>query len=155
MSSRERLDNYLMQIAKIFTNNGPNINVNNNFITKFTDKITDREIEIALKNPSTLNDIVIMLIKKISENSSEPDWYIVNLNNKQFFIPSDEAIDEYNIQGPYYNDAFKIEPLSQKSRFGFFQGGKKSKRRRRTKSGAKQRGKRRTKKSTCKKSSKK
>jgi hypothetical protein len=155
MSSRERLDNYLMQIAKIFTNNIQKVNVNNNFITRFTDKITDREIEIALKNPSTLNEIVRMLIKKISENSSEPDWYIVNSNNKQFFIPSDEAIEKYDIIGPYYNDDFKIEPLSQKSRFGFFQGGKKSKRRRQTKSGAKQRGKRRTKKSTCKKSSKK
>ena len=157
MSSRERLDNYLMQIAKIFTNNTKNVNVNNNFITEFTDKIKDREIEVALKNPQTLNDIVRMLIKKIANNTrDEPDWFIiVNSNNQQYFTPSEDAIEKYDIIGPYYNDNFKIEPLSQKSIFGIFQGGKKSKRRRRTKSGAKQRGKRRTKKSTCKKSCKK
>ena len=135
MSNKKRLDNYLIQILEVFNNNGPKFRVNNEFITRFTDKITDREIEHALNNPAALNDIVRMLIKKISNNSSEPDWFIVNSNNKQFFIPSDEAIDEYNITGPYYNDNFEIEPLSleQKSRFGFFKGGKKSKRRRRTK----------------------
>ncbi len=135
MNNKERLDNYLRRIAEIFTNNGPNINVNNNFISAFTDKNTDREIEHALNNSQNLNEIVRRLIKKISENSSEPDWYIVNFNNKQFFIPSEEAIDKYNIQGPYYNDNFEIDPLlpEKKYRLGFFKAGKKSKRRRRTK----------------------
>ena len=152
MSNKERLDNYLRRIAEIFTNNGPNISISNDFIFGFTDKITDREIEHALNNPQNLNEIVRRLIKKISENISEPDWYIVNFNNQQYFTPSDEAIEKYNIIGPYYDDAFKIEPLSpeQKPKFSFFKAGKKSKRRRRTKF----RGKRRTKKSTCKKSCK-
>lgn len=135
MSNKEKLDNYLRQIAEIFTNNGPNIRVSNDFITRFTDKITDREIEYALNNPQNLNEIVRRLIKKISENISEPDWYIVNSNNQQYFTPSDEAIEKYDIIGPYYDDAFKIEPLSpeQKHRFSFLKAGKKSKRRRRTK----------------------
>jgi hypothetical protein len=180
MDNRERLKNYLRGISIVFNNNGPKIKFNNqmneytsvndtdqqidNFINGLIGSFTDIQIKNALKNPSILDDIVIMLIKKITQNPNEPLWSIVEYQGKQYFIPSDEAIKKYNIQsqnssGNFLYSDFEIQPLqpTKKNRFlSIFQGGRKSKRRRRTKSTFKKSGvKRRTKKSRCKKSCKK
>ena len=189
MDNREKLKQYLRGVARVFNNNGPKFNFdnnNNNQINEYTSvnvnirdqqidnlinglisSFTDNQINNALKSPKVLDDIVIMLIKKITQNSNEPLWSIVEYQGKQYFIPSDEAIKIYNIQskgqnGNFLYSDFEIQPLQppKTSIFDIFnflkgKGGRKSKRRRRTKSRAKQRVKRRAKKSTCKKSCKK
>ena len=191
MDNKKRLKIYLRGVARVFNNNGPKINFdNNNQINEYTSvnvnitdqqidnlineligSFTDNQINNALESPKVLDDIVIMLIRKITQNSNEPLWSIVEYQGKQYFIPSDEAIKKYNIKskgenGNFLYSDFEIPPLPPKTSIfdilNFFKGkgGRKSKRRRRTKStfkksGAKQRVKRRAKKSRCKKSCKK
>ena len=157
MDNRERLKKYLREVARVFNKNGPIIKVNNpsnnfttldvtdqfinNTIEDLLNKFNDRQIKNALNSPTQLDDMVIMLIHKISGNNNEPLWSSYKYGDKYFLIPSDEAIDKYNIQskgqnGNFLYSDFEIQPLQppKKTFFGIFQGGKKSKRRIRTKS---------------------
>jgi len=176
---RERLTIYLSGIAKIFNKNGPKITgetqvneyttINNtdiylyNLTKNFVNTLNNGQVEKFLKDQSNLDDIVIILIKKISGKQDEPLWSVVNFQGKQYFIPSEGAIQKYNIQPEGQNSnfltpEFQIPPLESepaKSFFSFFKGGKKTKRRRHTKSKSKKRVKQRAKKSTYKKSYKK
>jgi hypothetical protein len=180
---RERLTIYLSGIAKIFNKNGPKITgetqvneyttINNtdtylyNLTKNFVNTLNNGQVEKFFKDQSNLDDIVIILIKKISGKQDEPLWSVVNFQGKQYFIPSEGAIQKYNIQPEGQNSnfltpEFQIPPLEPESEpaksffsFSFFKGGKKTKRRRYTKSKSKQRVKRRAKKSTYKKSYKK
>jgi len=186
MNNREILHNYLRGVATVFNKNGPKISRMdrfNNFttvdvtdqyinttITDLLNTFNDKQIDNALNKTQQigyisdeLRDIVDLLIYKITGNSHEPLWTIqTKTYEKQYLVPSDEAIEKYNLQskkgedGSFLNSNFEIQPLQplqpKKSIFdNIFKGGKKSKRRRRIKSRAKQR----VKKSTCKKRCKK
>ena len=179
---RERLTIYLSGIAKIFNNNGPKIKsetqtneyttIDNtdtylyNLTKNLVNKLNNGQVEKFLKDQSNLDQIVIILIQNIAQtqnqNESEPLWNIINSQGKQYLVPSEGAIQKYKIQsngpnGTFLYSDFEIPPLKSleqpKSFLSFFNGGKKSKRRRRIKT--KQRVKRRAKKSTYKKSCKK
>ena len=187
MNNRERLHNYLRGVAKVFNENGPKISRMeqlNNFtkvdvtdqyinttITKLLNTFNDKQIDNALNKKlqfgyisDELRDIVELLIYKITGNIREPLLWTIQTETygkKQYLVPSDEAIEKYDLQSKkgkddsFLNSNFEIQPLQplqpKKSIFDYFKGGKKSKRRRRIKSRAKQR----VKKSTCKKRCKK
>jgi hypothetical protein len=190
-NNRERLYNYLRGVATVFNENGPKISRMeklNNFttvdvtdqyinttITNLLNTFDDNQIDNALNKTlrlgyisDELRDIVDLLIYKITGNIREPLWseplwtiQTETYGKKQYLVPSDEAIEKYDLQskkgkdGSFLNSNFEIQPLQplqpKKSIFDIFKGGKKSKRRRRIKSRAKQR----VKKSTCKKRCKK
>jgi hypothetical protein len=154
MDNRERLKNYLRGVARVFNNNGPKIKFEkqandyttfdyteqqiDNLINKLIDRFKYNQIKNALNSPTQLDDIAIMLIRQITQNSNEPLWSIVEYQGRQYFIPPDEAVEKYSIksEGPNGNflyPDFEIQPL-QPPKNSFFQGGKKSKRKRRTKS---------------------
>jgi hypothetical protein len=179
MDNRERLKKYLRGVAGVFNNNGPKIKFKNkmneyttlnntdqeidNLINELIGSFTDNEINNALKSPQVLDDIVIMLIKKITQNPNEPLWSIVEYQGIKYFIPSEEAIKKYDIQskgqnGNFLYSDFEIPLLESpnKSIFDIFnifkgRGGKKSKRRRRTKSRTKSKTKQRVKRRTIRK----
>jgi hypothetical protein len=146
---REKLKNYLMSIFNVFSSNVPQIIIPKESIIDFTNGLTDEQIQRALKISGTLDDIIINLIRKFTKEKGEPLWSIQSYGEKQYFVPSDEAIDKYNLQskgedGYFLNSNFEIQPP--------LRGGKKSKRRRtRSKSRTKRRVKRRV-KSTFRKS---
>jgi len=137
---RERFNKYLISIFNIFSNNVPQIIIPKESIIGFTDKLTYEQIQNALNSPGTLDDIIINLIRKFTNQRDEPLWGIQSYVEKQYFIPSDEAIYKYNLQskgedGYFLNSNFEIQPplqpsLQKPKKKIFFKGGKKSKRRR-------------------------
>lgn len=152
--NKNKLSDYLTTVVIVFNKNGPKITkneqVNNyteinntqqyidSFVKTFVNTLNDNQIEKALNDLDVLNQIVLLLIKKITKNDNEPIWSIVDSGNGYYFIPSEDAIKKYNISSDisFYNNNFKIQPPQPKSQQpqsffkNFFSGGKKSKKRR-------------------------
>lgn len=152
--NKNKLSDYLTTVAIVFNKNGPKITKNeqvNNYteidttqqyidsvVKTFVKTLNGNQIEKALNDLDFLNQIVVLLIKKLTNNDNEPIWSIVDTGNGYYFIPSEDAIKKYNISSDisFYNNNFKIQPPEPKSQQpqsffkSFFSGGKKTKKRR-------------------------
>lgn len=115
-SSREKLNNYLRQIVKIFVTKVPDTYVNDKTITDLTNRLNDERIEKMLNNIDYLNQIVTVLISEITGDTNEPLWNIVDVRGKQYFIPSVGSIEKYDINssnGDFIQPEYEIAPIQQ------------------------------------------
>ena len=115
-SSREKLNNYLRQIVKIFVTKVPDTYVNDKTITDLTIRLSDDRIEKMLNNIDYLNQIVTVLISAITGDTNEPLWNIVDVRGKQYFIPSVGSIEKYDINssnGDFIQPEYEIAPIQQ------------------------------------------
>ena len=115
--SNEEIRSFLRQCLNIFVikaqKKSPNI-INDSVYNSNLDNIINYVLIRSEYDPSkqyldvNYSELANNAIKKFSNNINEPEWNIISRQSKLYFLPSEDAIEKYEIDYNGYNPEYEI-----------------------------------------------
>jgi hypothetical protein len=115
--SNEEIRSFLRQCLNIFVIKGqkksPNI-INDSIYNSNLDNIINYVLIRSKYDPSkqyldvNYSELANNAIKKFSGNINEPEWNIISRQSKLYLLPSEDAIEKYEIDYNGYNPEYEI-----------------------------------------------
>jgi hypothetical protein len=135
--SIKEIRSFLRECVNIFVTKGQKKDIlndsdyNNKLDNIITDVLTTSEYNPKSTEYSDVNysELANYAIKKFSANKNEPEWNIISRQSKLYLLPSEDAIEKYEIEGDGFNSDYEINfsspPISPISVTNLFnKGGK-------------------------------
>jgi hypothetical protein len=121
--SIKEIRSFLRECINIFVTKGQKNNIlndsdyNNKLDTAITYVLTTSEYNPKSREYSDVNysELANYAIKKFSANKNEPEWNIISRQSKLYFLPSEDAIEKYEIEGDGFNSDYEINFSSPSS----------------------------------------